>query len=76
MQTKMDVYVTIKPRAKSRELYERLRQYGANVTDLGDTVYVYTKIDIREDSIGKILGICNEYGDCSVDAHMVGQASS
>lgn len=53
MQTKMDVCVTIKPRAKSRELYERLQQYSANVTDLGNTVYVYTKIDIREDVMEK-----------------------
>lgn len=76
MQTKMNVYITIKPRAKSRELYERLRCYDANVTDLGDKVYVYTTIDIREDAIEHITKICNEYGDCSVDAQMVKETPS
>ena len=71
MQTKMNVYVTVKPRVKSRELYERLLPYKANVTDIGDKVYVYTEIDIREDAIEHILKICKGYGDCSVDAHMV-----
>ena len=76
MQTKMKVYITIKPRAKSRELYERLRCYEANVTDLGDKVYVYTTIDIREDAIEHITKICREYGDCSVDAQMVKESPS
>lgn len=71
MQTKMNVYVTVKPRVKSRELYERLTPFMANVTDLGDIVYVYTQIDIREDAIEKILSICREYGECSVKADMV-----
>ena len=71
MQTKMNIYVTVKPRAKSRELYERLAPFKANVTDVGDTVYVYTQIDIREDAVEKILSICREYGECSVGASMV-----
>ena len=73
MQTKMNVYVTVKPRVESRELYERLRPYDANVTDVGDKVYVYTEIDIREDAVEHIIAICKEYGDCSVDAHMVNE---
>lgn len=73
MQTKMNVYVTITPATRSRELYERLQPFEANVTDLGDKVYVYTQIDIREDAVEKILKICHEYGDCSVDAHMVSE---
>lgn len=71
----MDVNITVKPRVKSRELYERLKSFNANVTDLGNVVYVYTKIDIREDAIEKILKICREYGDCSVDANMVEEKS-
>lgn len=76
MKTKMNVYITVKPRAKSRELYDRLLPYKANVTDLGDKIYVYTEIDIREDAIEHILRICKEYGDCSVDASMVKETPS
>lgn len=71
MQTKMDVFITIVPKVKSRELYERLAPYKAAVTDLGAKVYVATKIDITEDEIEKIMNICKEYGDASVEAHMV-----
>ena len=76
MQTKMNVYVTVTPKCKSRELYERLQPYQANVIDLGSKVYVMTQIDIRENAIEKILKICHEYGDCSVDAHMVDETPS
>lgn len=71
MQTKMDIHITLKPRIKSRELCKRLAPFKANVTDLGDTVHVCTEIDIREDAIEKILKICKEYGEYSVDAKMV-----
>lgn len=71
MQTSMNIYVTIKPRVKSRELYERLRPYNVNVTDLGDRVYVYTRIQLSRVDLKKVLSICNEYGECLVDAHMV-----
>lgn len=71
MQTKMDVVITIVPKVESRELCERLVPYGADVTDLGTEVRVATKIDITEDKIEKIMDICKEYGDTSVEAHMV-----
>ena len=76
MQTKMDVFITITPRVESRELYERLAPYKADVTDLGTKVYVATKIDITEDKIEKIMDICKEYGDTSVEAHMATTPSS
>ena len=71
MQTKMNLCITITPKIRSRELYERLLPYDANVIDLGDKVYVRTEIDIKEDAIEKILEICNNYGECSIDAHLV-----
>lgn len=78
METRMNVFITIKPKIKSRELYEKLTlsQEGVNVTDVGDKVYVYTQIDIREDAIERILAICKDYGDCSVDAHLVNEPPS
>lgn len=75
MQTKMDVFITIIPKVKSRELHERLASYGADVTDLGTEVRVTAKIDITEDKIEKIMGICEEYGDTSVEAHMTDSPS-
>lgn len=71
MQTKMSVLVTIPGPIDSRELYEDIKRYGANVTDMGAKVLVYCKIDIREDAIEKILTSCNKYGDCEVNAQML-----
>lgn len=75
MQTKMDVFITITPKVKSRELYERLAPYKADVTDLGTKIYVAAKVDITEDEIEKIMNICKEYGDTSVEAHMAATPS-
>ena len=70
MNTKMNVHIVITPKAKSRELYDKLTAFKADVIDLGDKVHVCTEIDIREDAIEKILAICHEYGDCEVNAQM------
>lgn len=67
----MDISITITPKAKSRELRERLAPYSVDVIDLGTEVCVAAKIDITEDKIEKIMDICKEYGDTSVEAHMV-----
>lgn len=75
MQTKMDVFITIVPRVENRELHERLAPYKAVVTDLGTKVCVAAKIDITEDKIEKIMNICKEYGDTSVEAHMTATPS-
>lgn len=75
MQTKMDVFITIIPKVKSRELYESLTPYKADVTDLGTKIYVAAKVDITEDEIEKIMNICKEYGDTSVEAHMAATPS-
>lgn len=71
MQTKMDVYITVVPTINNSEIQERLQQYDVKTTNSGTNVQVYARIDIREDAIEKILKICQEYGDCSVDAHLV-----
>lgn len=71
MNTKMTVFITVKGKINSLELYERIKDYGANVTDLIDKTYVYAIIDIKEDAIEHILTICDEYGECDVEAHRV-----
>lgn len=67
----MNVFITIIPKVKNRELCERLSPYGVIVTDLGTEACVSVEIDITEDKIEKIMDICKEYGDTSVEAHMV-----
>lgn len=71
MQTKMNLYVTITPNIRSRELYESLLPYNANVIDLGDKVYVCAKVDINSGVTEQILDICEKYGDCSISADLV-----
>lgn len=71
MQTKMSVLITIKGKIDSKELYEDLKQYGLNVTDMGEKTLIYAKIDIRDNTIEKILAICNKYGDPEVEAHII-----
>lgn len=75
MQTKMDISITIIPKVKICELCERLAPYSVDVTDSGTEVCVATKIDITEDKIEKIMNICKEYGDTSVEAHMTDSPS-
>lgn len=71
MNTKMSVSITIKPGIDSRGLYDKISQYGANVTDLGEKVFVTAQIDIREDAIEHIIAECRKCGEIDVEAKMV-----
>lgn len=72
MNTKMSVLITLKGPIESKELYEDIKKYGANVTDMGEKVMVYVTIDIRNDAIEHIMTACHKYdNDCSVNAHMI-----
>ena len=71
MDTKMTIFITIKGEISSRELYSRLVKYNANVTDMISETYVYAVIDIRDDTIERILEVCKEYGDCKLEAHLI-----
>ena len=71
MRTTMSVSIVITGCTESYKLYERLEKYNANVTDLGDKVYVTLKIDIRNELIEKVLEVCHEFGDCEVNARRV-----
>ena len=70
MNTKMDIHITITPKAKSKELYNKLAAFNTDIKDIGDKIHVTTEIDIREDAIEKILEICHEHGECEVKAQM------
>lgn len=72
MKTKMSVLVTLKGPIESKELYEDIKKYGANVTDMGNKVMVYVVIDIRENAIEHILAACHKYdNDCQVNAQII-----
>lgn len=70
MSTNMTVLITIHGEIDSRGLYSRVCDI-AHVTDLGNKTFVYSLIDIREDTIEKLINICKEYGEVEVDAHRV-----
>lgn len=70
MNTKMDIHITITPKAKSKELFDELAAFNTDVKDIGGKIHATTEIDIREDAIEKILEICHEYGECEVKAQM------
>lgn len=67
MTTKMTVLVTIAGKINSRELYDRIGDV-AHVTDLGDKTLVYSRIDIRDDTVERVINTCKEYGECKVEA--------
>lgn len=76
MKTKMSVMIVVKDCVGSRELYEELRKYKLNVTDLGSKTLVHAIVDIREPDMESILTICNKYGSCEVEAHLVEKKGS
>lgn len=76
MKTKMSVVIVVKNCIESRELYDELKIYKLNVMDMGDRTLVYAIIDIREPDMEGILAICNKYGDCNVEAHLVDEKDS
>ena len=70
MNTKMTILITIWGDIDSADLYRRVCDI-AHVTDLGEKTFVYSMIDIREDTIEKLINICKEYGEVEVDANRV-----
>lgn len=76
MKTKMSIVIVVKNCIESRELYDELKIYKLNVMDMGDRTLVYAIIDIREPDVEGILTICNKYGDCDVEAHLVDEKDS
>lgn len=72
MTTKMSVKITMAPKGNTDELVKRLQTIGVEPNVVGNgIVQVDTIIDIRENTIEKILEAFNEFGDPEVKAHMV-----
>lgn len=58
---KIDIFIDIRERIDSRELWNELENTGANVTDLGTNTLVYGSVPVGKLSF--ILLICLKYGD-------------
>ena len=65
------LWVTIKESKDSRTLWEKIKQYGVNLTDLGGgTAYVYGEA-IMETAV-KIIAYCEQYGKVEVSLSAIG----
>lgn len=58
---KIDIFIDIRERIDSRELWAELEHSGVNVTDLGTNTLVYGEVPVGKLSF--ILLICLKYGD-------------
>ena len=65
------LWVTIKESKDPRELWEKIEQYGVNLTDLGGgTAYVYGET-IMETAV-KVIAYCEQYGQVEVSLSAIG----
>lgn len=58
---KLDIFIDIRERINSRELWKELESTGVNVTDLGVNTLVYGTVPARE--ITFILLTCLKFGE-------------
>lgn len=61
----MCIFITFPRGVDSRALYDDLRCFNMNVTDMGTVVYVHRN-DITATEISQILVICDKYGHYDV----------
>jgi len=57
----MRICITFQQKVNSRKLYEELKDFKVNVTDLETEVYAYRN-DISLIEIPQVLVICDKYG--------------
>ena len=57
----MRIFITFPRGVDSRALYDDLRCFKMNVTDMGTVVYVHRN-DITAKDMSQILVICDKYG--------------
>lgn len=57
----MRIYITFQTEIKSQELYNELKPFKMNVTDIGTQVYAYCS-NILLTEIPQVLVICDKYG--------------
>lgn len=49
----------------SKKLYEEVKDFKVNVTDMGSCVLVYTS-NISKEEAQIVIDICQEYGKCQI----------
>lgn len=76
MSTEMSILIEVKNCTDSKQLYDELKKYKLNVIDMGAKTVVHATIDIRDDAMENIIKVCNKYGSCDIEAHLVGEKDS
>lgn len=77
MQMLMDVSITMPGKINSKALYEEVKQFNFNVTDLEVKTFVHGRIDLRDPTIEFVLQACYKYsvnGEVRVSATKVSEA--
>ena len=59
------INVTIKGKIDSKELWNDIKGYDVNVTDLGEVTFVYGQASMYDTMF--IIDICRKYGDISTE---------
>ena len=59
------INVTIKGKIDSKELWDDIKGYDVNVTDLGEVTFVYGQATMYDSMF--IIDICRKYGDISTE---------
>lgn len=55
------INVTIKGKIDSKELWEDIKRYDVNVTDMGEVTFVHGEASMYDSMF--IIDICRKYGD-------------
>lgn len=55
------INVTIKDKIDSKELWDDIKGYDVNVTDMGEVTFVHGKTSMYDSMF--IIDICRKYGD-------------
>ena len=67
MQMLMDVFITLPGKINSQALYNEVKAFKFNVTDLEVKTFVYGRIDIREPIVEFVLQACYKYSiNCEI----------
>ncbi len=61
LSLKVKVCFTVKGGFDSQELWETIGDDGMNVTDMGDTVWIYGSTSLN--SLVPLIRICSRYGE-------------
>lgn len=59
------INVTIKGKIDSKELWEDIRRYDVNVTDMGEVTFVHGEASMCD--LILIISICRKYGDINCE---------